>query len=161
MAGVTKEVQEYNKALFEQGLIKCYVCNEIKPLDDFDNANSRWHGKMTRCKSCNLIQTQQREVRRRADLKVIKEAQGRMRCGYNEDGSKLHFHHRDPSTKLFDVGKGVGLSPIRLQEEIDKCDLLCAVCHTVVEPRTPKGWKSKFTLDIKNNETTTMSRYDK
>ena len=147
MAGTTKEVIAYNKALFEQGLIKCFVCNEIKPLDDFGNVNSRWHGKMTRCKSCNLIQTQQREVRKRAELNVIKETQGCMRCGYNEYGGKLHFHHRDPSTKLFDIGKGVAHSPQKIQEEIDKCDLLCITCHNIVEPR--KGPNSRFTLDIK------------
>ena len=147
MAGATKEVIAYNKSLFEQGLIKCFVCNEIKPLDDFGNDHSRWHGKMPRCKSCNLIHTRKIIDSRRADLNILKEAQGCMRCGYNEDGSKLHFHHRDPSTKLFEIGKGIAFSPIRVQEEIDKCDLLCAACHCIVEPRTPKGWKSKFTLN--------------
>ena len=147
MGRPTKAVSAYNKSLFEQGLIKCFVCNEIKPLDDFGNNHSKWHGKMTRCKSCNLIYTRKIEDRKRADLKVIKEAQGCMRCGYNEDGSKLHFHHRDPSTKLFSIGKGIRFTPQKLQEEIDKCDLLCAGCHCVVEPRTPKGWKSKPTYE--------------
>ena len=151
MPGVTKEVKAYNKALFEQGLIKCFVCNEIKSLDDFDNNAGKWHGKMTRCKSCDKIQTRQREDRKRAELNVIKEAIGCMRCGYNEDGGKLHFHHRDPSTKLFEIGHGIALSPIRLQEEIDKCDILCAACHNIVEPR---GWNrpnSRFTLDTIRN----------
>ena len=147
MAGPTKEVRAYNKALFEQGLIKCFVCNEIKPLDDFGNVHSRWHGKMTRCKSCNRIHNQQREYRKRAELNVIKEAQGCMRCGYNEYGGKLHFHHRDPSTKLFGIGKCVAYSPQRVQEEIDKCDLLCITCHNIVEPRT--GPNSRSTLNTK------------
>lgn len=139
MGRPTKAVEAYNKSLFEQGLIKCSVCKEIKLLDYFGNNKSYiWHGKMTRCKPCNLIYNQQREDRKRAELNVIKEAQGCMRCGYNEDGSKLHFHHRDSSTKLFNIGKGVAFSPIRLQEEIDKCDLLCISCHSIVEPRTPK-----------------------
>ena len=138
MARPTKAVEAYNKSLFEQGLIKCFVCNEIKPLDDFGNVNSRWHGKMTRCKSCDRIHYLQRTHRKRAELNVIKEAQGCMRCGYNEDGSKLHFHHRDPSTKLFEIGTGVLYSPQRVQEEIDKCDLLCITCHNIVEPRTPR-----------------------
>ena len=106
-----------------------------------------WHGKMTRCKPCNAeIQLRQRRDRKRADLNVIKEAQGCMRCGYNEDGGKLHFHHRDPSTKLFEY-RNVGFCILsqRLQEEIDKCDLLCAACHCIVEPRI--GPNSRFTLD--------------
>ena len=114
MPGPTKEVMAYNKALFEQGLIKCYMCKEIKPLDDFGNNLTKWHGKMTRCKSCNNILNQQVAARKRADLNVIKEAQGCMRCGYNEDGSKLHFHHRDPSTKLFAIsGASFELQPTK------------------------------------------------
>ena len=123
------------------------MCKKIKPLDDFSNDQSRWHGKMTRCKSCDAIYNRQQSDRKRADLNVIKEAQGCMRCGYNEDGSKLHFHHRDPSTKLFSIGNGVVYSSQRLQEEIDKCDLLCISCHCIVEPR--KGPNSRFTLDTK------------
>ena len=147
MPGATKEVMAYNKALFEQGLIKCYVCKEIKPLDDFFNNLAKWHGKQPRCKSCDKIQTRQIEDRKRANLNVIKEAIGCMRCGYNEDGGKLHFHHRDPSTKIFSIGKAVAYSSQRLQEEIDKCDLLCAVCHNIVEPRGFIHPNSRFTLD--------------
>jgi len=138
MARPTKAVELYNKALFEQGLIKCFDCKEIKPFDDFGNKSDMWHGKSTRCKLCNLIHNQKREDNKRAELNVIKESLGCMRCGYNEDGSKLHFHHIDPSTKLFSIGKGVSYSPQKLQEEIDKCDLLCAACHCIVEPRTPR-----------------------
>ena len=145
MAGVTKAVEAYNKSLFEQGLIKCFVCNEIKPLDDFGNKSDMWHGKSTRCKLCNAIQHRQREDSRRADLNALKEALGCMICGYNEDGSKLHFHHRDPSTKLFGIGNSLTRSTQRVQEEIDKCDLLCITCHNIVEPR--KGPNSRFTLD--------------
>ena len=147
MARPTKAVEAYNKSLFEQGLIKCNVCKEIRPLDDFGNNLRIHHGKMTRCKPCNKIHTRKREDRRRADLNILKEAQGCMTCGYNEDGSKLHFHHRDPSTKLFEIGKGVAYSPQKIQEEIDKCDLLCITCHNIVEPRT--GPNSRFTWDTK------------
>ena len=138
MGRPTKAVEAYNKSLFEQGLIKCFVCNEIKPLDDFYNNLAKWHGKQPRCKPCNLIYNQQRLDRKRAALNVIKEAQGCMRCGYNEYGGRLHFHHRDPSTKIFSIGNGVVYSSQRLQEEIDKCDLLCISCHCIVEPRTPR-----------------------
>ena len=147
MGRPTKAVELYNKALFEQGLIKCHVCKEIKPLDDFGNSSAMWHGKMTRCKLCNRIYARKREDRKRAELNIIKEAQGCMRCGYNEDGSKLHFHHRDSSTKLFNISNMLKIAPQRIKEEIDKCDLLCAACHCIVEPRRPKGWKSKPTYE--------------
>ena len=125
MPGATKEVRAYNKSLFEQGLKECSACNEIKPLDEFYNDKSNWHGKSARCKSCDYIHKLKRQDSKRADLNALKEAKGCERCGYNEDGSKLHFHHRDPSTKLFNLSATL-VSPQRLQEEIDKCDLLCA-----------------------------------
>ena len=133
--------------LFEQGLLKCCVCDEIKSLDEFTNNAGNWHGKVTRCKPCDSTRNNKVSAIKRAEFNVIKEAQGCMRCGYNEDGSKLHFHHRDPSTKLFDIGTGVAYSPQRVQEEIDKCDLLCSACHNIVEPRT--GPNSRFTWDTK------------
>ena len=52
-------------------------------------------------------------------------------CGYNKSSSSLHFHHRDPSTKIDAVARlsnwSYGLDTIK--EEMDKCDLLCANCH--------------------------------
>ena len=133
MSGPTKEVIAYNKALFEQGLKKCSDCKEIKPLDDFYNDFNGLSPtkKLSQCKPCNNIYTIQRNDRKRAELNVIKEAQGCMRCGYNEDGSKLHFHHRDPSTKLFNIGNPTHSGRQTLQKEIDKCDLLCTSCHTI------------------------------
>ena len=130
MRGATQEVRAYNKSLFEQGLKECYSCNEIKPLDEFYNAKNNWHGKMSRCKPCSAIAHLKREDSNRADMNALKEAQGCMICGYNDDGSKLHFHHRDPSTKLFAISDALQYGPKKLQEEIDKCDLLCASCHT-------------------------------
>lgn len=43
---------------------------------------------------------------------------------------KLEFHHLDPSTKLFSLGSRWGLeSKDRIQEELEKCVLLCIQCH--------------------------------
>ena len=149
MGRPTKAVELYNKALFEQGLIKCFDCKEIKPLDDFGNNAGKWHGKMTRCKPCNVTQNRQRVDNRRADLNAFKQSQGCMMCGYNEDGSKLHFHHRDKSTKLFNIGVAVLASSQRLQEEIDKCDILCIDCHATYHNIVDRGImdNSKSTLN--------------
>ena len=45
----------------------------------------------------------------------------------------LHFHHRDPKQKEFDVSSAIrnGVSLERLQAEIAKCDVLCANCHAI------------------------------
>lgn len=44
----------------------------------------------------------------------------------------LEFHHIDPSSKEFDLSKGLGYnwrSLERLENEAKKCELLCANCH--------------------------------
>jgi len=56
----------------------------------------------------------------------------------------MDFDHRDPSTKVRNVGDLVGLGvPLRVIEaEAAKCDLVCAVCHryrTHGVRRVPKG----------------------
>ncbi len=51
-------------------------------------------------------------------------------CGYSKYPEVLEFHHRDPSTKEFNLGLG-GLTRSweRIKREVEKCDLLCANCH--------------------------------
>jgi hypothetical protein len=53
-----------------------------------------------------------------------------MVCGESHPAT-LDFHHRDPSTKVFDIGRGVSQCfPVaRMLDEIAKCDVLCANCH--------------------------------
>jgi len=45
----------------------------------------------------------------------------------------MHFHHRDPSTKIASVSALERRASIQmLKDEIDKCALLCANCHAEV-----------------------------
>jgi hypothetical protein len=43
----------------------------------------------------------------------------------------LQFHHRDPSTKLFDISAGIrrGLGWNLILAEAEKCDIYCSNCH--------------------------------
>ena len=54
-------------------------------------------------------------------------------CGYKKYQGALDFHHLDPSTKSFGIGgNGHSRSWDRVQEELDKCILVCANCHREV-----------------------------
>jgi hypothetical protein len=55
-------------------------------------------------------------------------------CGYDKHLSALAFHHKDPSTKLFqlDLRTCSNQSLDKLLIELEKCDLYCMNCHTIL-----------------------------
>ena len=51
-------------------------------------------------------------------------------CGYDRCIEAFEFHHLDSSKKDFGISeKGYTRSWVRIKEELDKCQLLCANCH--------------------------------
>ena len=66
---------------------------------------------------------------------LVAEAGGRCAaCGFDAYVGALQFHHRDPATKAFEVSRqGITRSLKRLRLEAQKCVLLCANCHAMVE----------------------------
>jgi len=70
---------------------------------------------------------------RRAETDAYKVAKGCRMCG-ERDLRCLVFHHRDPSQKKFNVGEGVSrcYDPQVLWDEVEKCDVLCANCHSKI-----------------------------
>jgi hypothetical protein len=54
-----------------------------------------------------------------------------MDCKQKFPSFVMDFDHRDPSIKLFGVGKNMGRSVATLLAEIAKCDVVCANCHRI------------------------------
>lgn len=54
-----------------------------------------------------------------------------IKCSYNKCPSVLSFHHVDESSKEFNIDNRVcnGYKYERLLKEVDKCVILCQVCH--------------------------------
>ena len=53
-------------------------------------------------------------------------------CGKQLDSHLMHFDHRDPKQKLFNIAKSVmsvGWAKLRL--EVNKCDVRCTLCHAI------------------------------
>lgn len=51
-------------------------------------------------------------------------------CGYDKCAQALEFHHVDDTTKEFGISEsGETRSWKRLQNELDKCILVCSNCH--------------------------------
>jgi transposase len=90
-------------------------------------------GTRYRCGRCNSETVAAR--RRRIKEILVREAGGRcLICGFAEYIGALQFHHVDPATKAFELGRrGLTRSLARAREEAHKCVLLCANCHAMVE----------------------------
>jgi transposase len=86
-----------------------------------------------RCSRCNTEAVSER--RRRVKEILVREAGGRcILCGFDAYVGALQFHHRDPTTKSFEVSRqGITRSLAKLRSEARKCVLLCANCHAMVE----------------------------
>ena len=54
------------------------------------------------------------------------------RCGYSKCIRSLQFHHTDPALKQFELNSRTMLSHSwdSIVKELDKCELLCANCHS-------------------------------
>jgi DNA-binding CsgD family transcriptional regulator len=50
-------------------------------------------------------------------------------CGYDRCVRALEFHHEDPNEKEFHISSYKVLSWDKLQNELDKCILVCSNCH--------------------------------
>ena len=68
-------------------------------------------------------------------------------CGYSAAIAALEFHHRDASSKEFQISYGT-VSRARLWAEATKCDLLCANCHRVRHITMPKEGEPR-TIDLR------------
>lgn len=55
-------------------------------------------------------------------------------CGYNKCTSALHFHHKNPKEKLFQISSPPSKNTTfeEILREAQKCVLLCANCHAEV-----------------------------
>lgn len=84
----------------------------------------------------------QKRRRQRRKIEIVAALGGRcVDCGYGAFLGALELQHRDPSEKEFTVGGFIG-SARRLNDEVLKCDLVCANCHRERHLRERSGAKA-------------------
>ena len=79
-------------------------------------------------------------INRAKELYAFAAIAGCVDCKHT-DLRVLQFHHRNPTTKVQTVAylaAAYGFPDKRVQQEIVKCDVLCANCHQIREGRD--GW---------------------
>lgn len=107
--------------------MKC-ACGELNP----ENMMNKGGGRkcLSLCKACHNRNTIERGRKNRAKYAEYKGGKcERPGCGYNRCLDALEFHHIDPKEKdpTFRSFRYWGLEKAKI--ELDKCLLLCAVCH--------------------------------
>lgn len=141
---------------------QCAHCKEWKPEDEFAFSNKALQIRQKQCRVC-MRQFNKESYDRRSEAYrenvyknrnarkgVIKEyvwnyllAHPCTECGEG-DPRLLEFHHLDATQKEYNVSELVNgrYSLERIQQEINKCVVLCANCH---RRRTfeEKGWYSR------------------
>lgn len=70
-------------------------------------------------------------------VRKLKMALGCSKCGYWICARALHFHHKDPETKNFEISRAcTNKNRAQVLEELAKCRVLCANCHAEEEEET-------------------------
>jgi hypothetical protein len=85
-------------------------------------------------RNCNL-KYRVRKWRIELKKKAVEYKGGKCsRCGYDRCVWALDFHHKNKQEKIFNISKsGNTRSWERVQNELDKCDLVCSNCHRELE----------------------------
>lgn len=127
----------------------CPVCSGIRELTDYHNGLGKLQRNadghiIKRCRSCskrkdyakwydnNFIRQEHNKKLRELKVKCIEYLGGKCQdCGLIYNGSNPYafdFHHRNPEEKKFLPASKL-FSWEKCKSELDKCDLLCAICH--------------------------------
>lgn len=107
---------------------ECSKCHKMKELQHFYKNSYTKDGYMTYCKECQHLSNKPKRKTRMDEMRIM--AGGKCnRCGYWKCLDALDFHHKDNSTKCFNIGSFKG-SKSQLLKEISKSELLCANCHS-------------------------------
>ena len=112
---------------------KCPTCQTIKPIEEFGNRGGKRKDKQVHCKICDVAKTREHRIKMREWVGEYKMERGCKMCDFVAlIPAQLQLDHRDPATKTKN-GNGRAYEPSwrqeRIQDEIDKYDVLCANCH--------------------------------
>ena len=107
----------------------CSKCGIEKPITQFYKHGFNSKGEQTYRSDCKECQRKYDLKRLNQRIELVNSQKNQcVKCG-ETDKSKLHFHHIDPSKKEFTIGRMRNYSLEKIQQEIDKCIVLCANCH--------------------------------
>jgi hypothetical protein len=121
----------------------CYKCGLTKDVELF---NKKGKGLSGECKECNkarlkihyynnkanyLTKNTKRKISIRNFINELKLTLSCLECKESHPAC-LQFHHRNPQEKSFEIAVScIKMYSIEtIKSEINKCDVLCANCHS-------------------------------
>ena len=122
---------------------KCSRCGVIKTEKNAYLKPDKNGKYQSYCKDCN-------NYKRKSALRAFKQQcvnykGGKcQKCGYDKCIAALEFHHLDPSQKEFAISVSRQLNFNKVQQELDKCQLLCSNCHNETH------YDSNFVIELKS-----------
>jgi len=96
------------------------------------------------CNNCHREYHQNKRETERKNGKIrLLEIKGNKSCeicGYDKCNDSLTFHHKNGDKKLSfgDISKAKNISIKDIEDEMNKCDLLCSNCHTLKHIKTDR-----------------------
>lgn len=134
----------------------CSRCGNLKSLDSFATRNTTKNTYQSWCRQCFTDYDRERyhdgdkERKDRNKQAIFERAQeivwnaldsGCLVCG-ESDKMVLEFDHRDPSEKETNISILIRCSNLtKLNNELSKCDVLCANCHRRKTASQFGNWK--------------------
>lgn len=135
--------------ILERGTIKCTLCSEIKPLEEFNKNKSTSSGYNTVCRVCSNVRSKQyyhenkehhKKVINERNKLIISENRKRLFNYYSNNPCVdcgetnpvvLESDHKDGVDKKYDISAMISHSWVKIEEELAKCDVRCANCHRI------------------------------
>lgn len=128
-------------------MIKCWHCKIEKTDDDFAFKKKEMGIRSSHCRACQKILRKkyydrnkkkvyaQVSAKRREKYTWFRDYKKNLfcnRCGFSNSFA-LQFHHSDPTKKEFTLCHALqrGISKSSILAELEKCEVLCANCHSI------------------------------
>lgn len=123
-------------------MIQCRSCQRLKEEEDF-YLRADGIKRFNKCKFCISKETAEQKRKIYEWVDKHKSSQGCSVCEITDERC-LQLHHKDSSTKKHSVATLIGKGYIfkTVKEEVEKCEVLCANCHSIhhYEERRSGDW---------------------
>lgn len=136
LVGISPNSKKIDKVLGEK---LCTACKELKPLDSFHSNGKTPAGTQkykSVCSTCSATHKKSDFYSFIMEYLQVNDKEYKCeKCGDTDQFGFLHFHHIDPSTKVFSIGQMRSIITSfdsfieQMVPELSKCSLLCPSCH--------------------------------